>query len=48
MAGKAVENIKAILEENRFLRTLVQDALDYGRIYHHQKRKLEKRGFKIK
>lgn len=35
------------LEENRYLRQVIQDTLDNGKIYHHTKKKLKKMGFTI-
>ena len=37
MTEKPQKQIKKILDENRYLREIVQSAIDYNRIYHHQK-----------
>jgi phage I-like protein len=34
-------------EENKELRDVIQSVLEYGKLYHHRKKKLKQLGFKV-
>ena len=40
-------NVARLEEQNRLFRQIIQDVLNDGKLYHHQKKKLKEMGFTI-